>query len=238
MRIGIVAALPGELKPLVRGWTTAVANKGSHKWIYHSNGDTWIATCAGMGADAARRAFAEAEADGPLGMVLSIGWAGALEPDLRPGGARVISLIIDAKTGERFKLTEGEPSLTLVTEDRVVGMLDKAGLRATYLSAAMVDMEAAAVAGMARVRGIPMACIKGVSDGSTANLPDLNRFIGPSGQLRTGALISSIVFRPSYWLAFLELGRNSKKAAQAMCDLVLRFILEKNFDRLSRTGSP
>ena len=49
-------------------------------------------------------------------------------------------------------------------------------------------MEAAAVARLAAMRGIPFYCIKGVSDGFTDNLPDFNRFISPQGQFQTGSV--------------------------------------------------
>ncbi len=40
-------------------------------------------------------------------------------------------------------------------------------------------MEAAAVARLAGMRGIPFYCIKGVSDAFDEKLPDFNRFISP-----------------------------------------------------------
>jgi adenosylhomocysteine nucleosidase len=237
MRIGIVAALSGELKPLVRGWKASIAQDGTRKWTHGDDTSVWIATCSGMGADAARRAYAEAEADGPLDMVLSVGWAGALIPEIQPGEARVMSHIVDAQTGEQFALTEGGRRLTLVTTARVADEAGKARLRETYRGAVMVDMEAAAVARMAQMRGIPVGCIKGVSDGVSARLPDLNRFISSRGQLRLAPFLAHLALRPKYWRSIMQLGRNSSKAAQAMCNLILEFMEEKNVDRLNRTGT-
>jgi adenosylhomocysteine nucleosidase len=235
MRAGIIAALPGELKPLVRGWSAGAATDGVRKWFRTAGADTWIAACAGMGADSVRRAFAAAEADGPLDLVLSVGWAGALVPELRPGDARAICVIIDAQTGERFELAAGEAGLMLVTTARVADATEKARLRETYRGAAMVDMEAATVARMAQMRGIPAACIKGVSDGLSAELPDLNRFLSARGQLRMVPFLIYLALRPRYWRSVAQLGRNSSKAAQAICDLVLEFMEQQNFDRLGRT---
>jgi adenosylhomocysteine nucleosidase len=235
MRIGIVAAMPGELKPLVRGWAASVAKDGTRKWMHRDDASVWIATCSGMGADAARRAFAEAEVDGSLDVVLSVGWAGALIPEIQPGEARIMSHIVDAQTGEQFCLTEGE-RLTLVTTARVADEAEKARLRETYRGAVMVDMEAATVARMAQMRGIPVGCIKGVSDGVSARLPDLNRFISSRGQLRLAPFLAHLAFRPKYWASILQLGRNSSKAAQAMCNVILKFMEEKNVGRLNRTG--
>jgi len=238
LKIGIIAALPDELKPLVRDWSASKLKDGTRVWIHAANkGDAWIATCSGMGAEAARRAFAAAESDGPLDLVLSVGWAGAVYEGAKPGEALTPSIIIDAKTGEQFQLTSGKRKLTVVTASQVADLNEKVRLRETYPGAVIVDMEAATVARLAQMRGIPMACIKGVSDGVGAELPDLNPFISPLGHLRLLPFLAYLAVRPRYWKAIAELNRNSNKAAQAMRNLILDFMEEKNVDKLNRTGS-
>ncbi len=239
MRVGIIAALPGELKPLVHGWGLKKLTDGTHVWTQNaSKGDLWIATCSGMGAEAARRAFAAAESAGTLDVVLSVGWAGAIHEGARPGEASALSSIIDAQTGERFQLSEGTRKLTVVTTVRVADTVEKVRLRTTYPGAVMVDMEAATVARLAQMRGIPLVCIKGVSDGVGAELPDLNPFINQRGKLRLCPFLAHLALRPRYWQAIAELNRNSKSAAQAMCDLIIELLKEKNVDKLNRTGNP
>ena len=238
MRIGIIAALPGELKPLVRGWESRKAGNGTRAWTRRADGDEWIAACSGMGADAARRAFAEAEADGKLEMVLSVGWAGAVIPELQPGEVRALSVIVDAQTGERFHLTDGPRSLAVVTLAQVADAEEKLRVRNSYPNAAMVDMEAATIARLAQMRGIPVACIKGVSDGASSKLPDLSPFVDSMGRLRMGPLLCSVALRPVQWPMLAQLGRDSSKAAYAIRELVLKFMQEKNVDRLNRTGAP
>ena len=39
-RVAIIAALPGELKPLVRGWPHSVRN-GVHFWAQRSKEEEW-----------------------------------------------------------------------------------------------------------------------------------------------------------------------------------------------------
>jgi adenosylhomocysteine nucleosidase len=236
MKAGIIAALPGELKPLVHHWQRSAARDGTHKWSHTSGANTWIAVCAGMGADAARRAFVAAETDGPLDLVLSVGWAGALIPDALPGHAYAMSIIIDAQTGEQFELTGGKRKLRLVTTARVADAAEKVRLRETYRGAVMVDMEAAMVARLAQMRGIPIGCIKGVSDGVDAHLPDINRFLSARGQLRMAPFLVHIAMRPNYWGSIAQLGRNSSKAAQTMAELILKFMEQPDINRLNRTG--
>jgi adenosylhomocysteine nucleosidase len=238
MRIAIIAALPGELKSLVRHWPRiATGVVGTKKWVLSEGADTWVAVCAGMGADAARRAYATAASDGPLDMLLSVGWAGSLDAGVNPGTVHVPTVVIDAQTGEQFELTEGGRKWRLVTTARVADAAEKTRLAATYQGAVLVDMEAATVARLAAMHGIPLLCIKGVSDAAGARLPDLNRFIDRTGQMRLARFVGHVALRPQYWPSLLHLGRNSARAAEAMRDLILEFMKEKDVEKLIRTGS-
>src|SRR5215469_11286195 len=153
MRIGIIAALPGELKPLVKSWKRVKTSTArAKKWALRRGDDEWVAVCAGMGAEAVRRAFAEAERNGPLEMVLSVGWAGALLDEVSVGIAQVPTVVIDAQTGEQFGLTQDKRKWRLVTTPQVADAKEKLRLAATYPGAVLVDMEAATVARMAAMR--------------------------------------------------------------------------------------
>jgi adenosylhomocysteine nucleosidase len=238
MRIAIIAALPGELKPLVKDWRrVSTGVTGAKKWILSDDTDTWIAVCAGMGADAVRRAYAIAASDGPLDMLVSIGWAGSLHSEINPGTAHVPTCVIDAQTGEQFSLTQGKRKWQLVTTARVADAAEKTRLAATYQGAVLVDMEAATVARLAEMHGIPLLCVKGVSDAAGASLPNLNPFIDQRGQMRMTRFLGYIAIRPRYWPSLVHLGKNSARAADAMRDLILKFMKEKNVEKLIRTGS-
>jgi adenosylhomocysteine nucleosidase len=238
MRIAIIAALPGELKPLVKGWQRIATNtSGTKKWVLTRDADTWIAVCAGMGAEAALRAYATAVSDGPVDMLLSVGWAGSLHAEVPLGTVQVPTAVIDAQTGEQFNLTEGKRQWRLVTTPRVADDVEKMRLTATYQGAVLVDMEAATVARLAAMNEIPLLCIKGISDAAGATLPDLNPFIDQRGQMRMAGFLAYIAIRPRYWPSLLHLGKNSARAADAMRDLILKFMKEKNVEELIRIGS-
>jgi adenosylhomocysteine nucleosidase len=87
------------------------------------------------------------------------------------------------------------------------------------------------------MHGIPLLCIKGVSDAAGATLPDFNSFIDQKGQMRMARFLTYIAVRPGYWPSLLHLGKNSACAANAMRDLILKFMKEKNVEELIRTGS-
>jgi adenosylhomocysteine nucleosidase len=101
----------------------------------------------------------------------------------------------------------------------------------------VVDMEAATIARLAEIRKVPLLCIKGVSDAVGADLPDLNPFINRMGQLRMVPFLLHVAVRPKYWPSLIHLGRNSACAAEAMRDLILRFMKGKDVEKLIATGS-
>jgi adenosylhomocysteine nucleosidase len=187
-----------------------------------------VAVAAGMGAAAARRAFTAAEFGGSLDVVLSVGWAGALTDECRPGEAYIVSQVIDAQTGERFSIEGGEGP-RLVTTAQVADAQDKRRLAETY-GAALVDMEAATVARLAQMRDIPFFCCKGVSDGVDADLPDLNPFIDVDGQLKLTAFLAHVAIRPQFWAQLWRLGRNSSAAANSIADVTGAFLEVSYFD--------
>lgn len=217
MRIGIIAALSGELKPLVRGWESLPAARGSgiRMWERPSaqGRNEVLAVCGGMGAAAARRAFAAAEFRGAMDLVLSVGWAGSLSPDLKPGEAFEANELIDAQTGERFRAATG--TLRLVTTVQVAGPAEKARLQRSY-GASLVDMEATTIARLAQMRGISVRCLKGISDGVKTDLPDFNPFIDIAGQIQRVKLLAHVALRPGSWASLARLGRHSATAAKQL----------------------
>ena len=227
MSIGIVAALPSELKPLVAGWRQVKAGV----WSGTIGGQRCVAAADGMGQEAARRAcenvFAAAGDAGPIGTLYSVGWAGALSCGAKPPDAWEVSEVIDARTGERFfagpEDARAANGIRLVTIDHVAGVQEKRQLAERY-QAVMVDMEAATVARLARERGVQFRCVKGISDGATDRLPDFSRFISARGQLRMPAFLAHVAMRPGYWRNLARLGSNSGKAAENLAARVREMV--------------
>ena len=234
-RVAIIAAMPGELKPLTRGWQHQ-RSQGVDLWRWKFDEGEWIAACAGVGVDAATRAFAQIEKIGTPNFVISVGWAGALSPALETGRVYSPSGVIDARTGERFQVAIWNLERWLVTSPIVAGEAEKQRLATAY-NANLVDMEAAGVARLALMRGIPFYCFKGISDGFNDQLPDFNRFITANGQFKLGHFMVSRIYRPWQWPALLRMGENSKKAAQGIAASLLNFLDERGHIR-RRNGYP
>jgi len=104
-------------------------------------------------------------------------------------------------------------------------MPEKKRLASTY-EASLVDMEAAGVARLAKMRGIPFYCIKGISDGYNDQLPDFNRFISLGGQFKLARFVVFALLRPWHWPSLIRMGENSRKAARNIAQSVLDFLDE------------
>jgi adenosylhomocysteine nucleosidase len=216
-RIGIIAALPGELKPLVQGWQREGRVHAGRIGVVEC-----IAVSAGMGARSAESACELVFGDGPLDALLSIGWAGSLSCGIKPPGAFTISEVADSITGELYPTASTE-GYRLVTLDHVARHDEKRKIAERY-QAPLVDMEAATVARLASEKGIAFYCFKGISDGANDKLPDFNRFLGKNGQLRMPAFITYALLHPQYWAALKQLGEHSKAAASNLARLVTESI--------------
>jgi hypothetical protein len=110
-RVAIIAAMPGELKPLTRGWQHEHSN-AVHLWRWRFDEGEWVAACAGAGIQAATRAFAEVEKSGPIDQVISAGWAGALREELAPAPA----------SGLRLRMRQMELPILKLQTSRVPGV--------------------------------------------------------------------------------------------------------------------
>lgn len=214
-RIGIIAAMPGELKPLVQGWKPLPrVRSGTAAWQGKMGEADCIAVCAGMGQAAAERACTLA---GQVQALVSVGWAGALSCGMQPGSAYVVNEVVDEATGERYSTASSSVAaaamLKLVTIDHVVGDPAEKRKLGIHYRAVLVDMEAASVARYARARAIPFYCLKAVSDVQGEVLPDFSRYTDGEGQLRLSALLAHVALRPHYWPALARIGSNGKKGA-------------------------
>jgi len=209
-----IAALPREIAAMVSGWRgdEELSPKGIHLyWNDHA-----VIACAGMGAARAALAVEAALELGPASALVSVGWAGACIHRLVVGDILYPDIVVDVKTGERFfpqkdhANTEGME--ILVTVPTPAGTTEKERIAVSYYASA-IDMEAAAVARLARARDLPFHAIKAISDAANFELPDFAKFTTPHGHIREGALGLHVAIRPALWKPVMTMARGSKLAA-------------------------
>jgi adenosylhomocysteine nucleosidase len=209
----VIAALPREVKALVKGWERR--SSAGNVWVW-TNGRTMVA-CAGMGAARARVAAEAAMAAMPVTRVISAGLAGACDAELKAGDVVRAGVVIDAETGERFEA--GGDGRVLVTARAIGSVGEKARLRREF-GADAVDMEAAAVGRIARELGLEFGAVKGISDEADFEVEGLARFADAEGQFREGAFALHAAVRPWMWGRVMKLGRNSGVALGALTEVL------------------
>jgi len=187
----VVAALEEELKT---GMSLCHAQKKTphrnlNMWQANRNDKTIGFLKAGVGPGRAAASLEEALKIVKASSILMVGYAGALDPDLRLGDlvavsrALAFSLDIDNPTWENvqldgtFELAQGEAlartanSLGLtayagdvLTSSYVLGDPVHKSLLYEKFHASMVDMETAAIARVAASKEVPFSCIRAISD--------------------------------------------------------------------------
>jgi adenosylhomocysteine nucleosidase len=205
----IIAALPREVKHLVRGWQE---HRLPGKIVAYSN-DLAVVACAGMGTARATLAVQAVMSIRPITALFSVGLAGACDPALRVGEIVRAGVVVDTQSGERF--SDSQFRQVLVSAPSIASVDEKKRLLASY-GASAVDMEAATVARIARAHDLGFHAIKAISDEATFELQELARFATHDGQFREVAFAAHAAVRPQMWAKLLQLAGNSKKAVEAL----------------------
>lgn len=227
MTIAIVAAMEREIRPLIGGWRIRTIEHAGRQYRLFENGQAAL-ICGGIGSEAARRATeAIIQAVNPA-LVLSVGFAGALDGSLQVGAVIEPRTVINAADGVRTEigLSEG----VLVSSSTVAGKEQKARLRKAY-GALAVDMEAGAVAQGAQARGIEFAALKAISDGADFELPALDHFLASDGRFRSAGFAVHVALRPWLWGTTIALARNSSRASKALCDALENYLAREGPSR-------
>jgi adenosylhomocysteine nucleosidase len=205
----IIAALPREVKHLVRGWQE---HRLPNKTVLYTN-DFAVVACAGMGPARATLAVQAAMAMKPVTALLSVGLAGACDPSLKIGDVIHAGVVVDTQSGERY--CNSEFKQVLVSAPAIASVREKQRLYESYRANA-VDMEAATVARIAQAHNLHFQAIKAISDDASFELQELARFATQDGQFREAGFAAYSVVRPRLWSKLFHLAVNSKRAIQSL----------------------
>lgn len=167
----------------------------------------------GMGERNAERALGNfLEASQP-NMVLSCGFAGALDPALAVG-----SVIFSHDNNFPFRsqlISAGAQPATFFCAKRVVTYArEKAALRSQTACDA-VEMESEVIRRICKERGIASATVRVISDTADEDLPlDFNRLMTPDCKLNFFKLVGTIALKPWKIPALIGLQKKTRKAAE------------------------
>lgn len=234
-RIGIVTAMPTEVRPLIRNWRRTLREHNGRSFRFYESDDA-VVLPGGIGHAAGTRAAEAVIALYQPQILIATGLCGGLKTRWQLGSTLVANEVIDSGSGRRFgTATTGEGARRYTDEGVVVSSREIAGadekrrLAAAYPEADVVDMEGAAVAEVAAARGLPFLAVKAVSDNLEFDLPPLNQFVSPEGQFQMGRFVAWAAVRPQWWPKIAGLKRISNEGAKALGAL-LNSIIESRVD--------
>jgi len=174
-----------------------------------------VVAVGGIGEKFARRAAEVAVAYAEPRLLLSAGMVGAISPRLKVGDVGRIREVVDVSTGARYA-TSGGGEWVLATSQDVSDATEKQALLAKF-GADVVDMEGAAVAQVAKERGLEFASVKSISDDATFIMPPMNRFIDENGRFATRKFLIYVALHPKWWTTLGKIKSNSETASRNLC---------------------
>ena len=228
--IGIVAALPIEVGPLLDQLKSRRKYHGP-KWAITEGdlaGKLVALIVAGVSEKAARRGVEVLAAGHRPRWVISAGFGGALDPELKRNDvvlARRVGSVEPGRAPLDIDLAlpspaEGRPTVragSVLTIDRIIRTpAEKAALRRDH-GADVVDMETYAVALYCAERSIRFLGVRVVSDEAATELPpEILTILGPTGGFRLGAAVGALWRRPSRVKDLLRLREHAHEAADRL----------------------
>lgn len=221
-RVAIVAALEREVRPLVRDWQVKEKEYEGRRFRFFEKNECTL-VCGGIGAEPARRAAEAVLAIYRPKVIYSAGFAGALEAGLTAGTIVQPHRLVNAADGSSVSLDCGEG--VLVSFGSVANPEQKVKLRDSF-GAQAVDMEAAAVARAAELRGAEFAVVKAISDEWDFDFPSMERFVDSNGRFLEARFALFAAVRPWLWREVGRLARNSNRASLALCQWLDRMTTE------------
>ena len=225
-RLLLIAAEPREFQGVLQFCRNVKRLEWPVHWarVVDLNGrEAWL-VANGAGPERAARAVDVARSFGKMDLICSMGYCGALQDEMQPGAIFVADRVRAADreyASVRPDCARRYYTGVLASVGRVAQTAEeKKDLRGK--GAAAVEMEAAGVAARAEQLGVPLCCIKSVTDlaGESFHL-DFNAMLRSDGRFDTMRIIAASCRRPLSLLPeLLRLGKRSRTASQTLGEFI------------------
>lgn len=224
------SALPQEIKPLCRRLRIPAPNPQNPVIIGKTvDGCAVRMAVSGVGRDRMSARIQQIPKTSNLTWV-SIGFAGALSPDLAAGdciiGHTVACLEGTTYAFQHQSVGEIRETDVLLCSDRVIRTPEEKQTLHRKTGAMAVDMESAAIAQYAQQRGESFTWIRVISDTVYETVsPAAMDCIGPDGFPSTTLALKTLLMNPRVLPEFLRLAIRSGKCASRLAEAVLPWML-------------
>ncbi|HEY6415108.1 MAG TPA: hypothetical protein VIX41_02680 [Acidimicrobiales bacterium] len=224
MRIGMLAPMPSELRPLVKklGLRPSQSPVGARAHVGRSGSASVVAAMTGMGTAGAAAAARRMLDAGDVDHVMVVGIAGGIDESLAIGDVIRPGIVIDGASGAEYRphpLGErsGAPEQgALHTSDEFIVDPERvAALRARGVIA--MDMETAAIAAVCQEHGCPWSVVRSISDRSSDGMADeaVYELAHPDGSPNFRAVARFVARHPGRIPQLVRLGRDASVATNA-----------------------
>jgi nucleoside phosphorylase len=162
-----------------------------------------------------------------LEAAVSVGFCGALQPDLKEGQVIVAENLKSPESTETLPCCAvdcARPFLTgdILSQNRVAGKSSEKLDLGRRFQALAVEMEAWGVAARAKRAGLPFCCIKIVADRADESFGlDFNEARSGDGRISRGKIMGKAVVRPSVIPELFRLKRRTEMAAAVLGDFLV-----------------
>jgi adenosylhomocysteine nucleosidase len=186
---------------------------------------------SGMGRERARRALVEVAEKWELKEVISIGYAGALDPSLEVGDLVVADKVIEVDSSqpdkEIFSTIMALRRKILVTVDRPAATPEeKKQLREKY-SAVAVDMETSALADEAQARKLSFFSVRAITDTADQELIDCAHLVEENGDVSKLKAGWHVITHPGDLKGMIALGQHAKLATVNLTEFLKPYFNSK-----------
>jgi adenosylhomocysteine nucleosidase len=228
MRIGMLAPMPWELRPLVKKLGLRHSDEAIGRKAHGGRLGAADVTAAltGMGSIAAAEATRRMLDAGSVDHIVVVGMAGGIDYSLAIGDVVVPKTVIDGATGTEYRpdpLGETPSDGVLHTSDEFIVDPERlAAMRARGVVA--LDMESAAIGAVCRERGCPWSVFRAISDRSSDGLADeaVFRLARPDGSPNLPAVARLVARQPRRIVDLVRLGRDARVATQSAAAAAIR----------------
>jgi adenosylhomocysteine nucleosidase len=244
--IGLIAAMPEEVRPLIRGVGPVTREKlaGFNVYRFRASGKKIVLIESGIGVTKAAQATRTLIDGAAPEVLLNFGLGGAVLPGPSVGDIVVADRLLffkerlfanqvgltPALTDELAATLEGKcPGAgcrvhrgTFVTTGEIVGKGMLAGLLPAGTVNPVLEMETTGVARIASERKIPLVAVRAISDGTDEELDfSVADFTDREMRIRVRKVLWTIARKPRIIPQLIRLERNSRLAGRNLATAIL-----------------
>jgi adenosylhomocysteine nucleosidase len=248
--IGLIAAMPEEIRPLLRlvGKYRREKIGGFEAYRFTYGEEKILLVKSGMGLDNAAAATNILIKEAKPCIIINFGFCGAVKPGPEVGDIMMAQRILlsretlfspqsgiveedakllsrslaDALNGRNFSVYSG----AFVTTAEIRNKVEMARLIPAWAPNPVLEMETAAVAKATAKEGVPLLAVRGVSDDAGEELGfSIGELTDNKMKIRIGKALLTVARKPWIIPQLLRLAKNSRKAGENLA-LAITVLLE------------